>query len=1209
MAQGERNLQIEYNAVWTAGSFFLPICVVSIAFYLLGLSETVKVTRIVVVGLLTGTAVCGMHYSGQGGISNYTVSYRWEYVLGAAIIAVMAATVALGVFFYLKATWTNTWAKKALCASVLAASVSGMHWVATAGTVYRYKERRGKGGGFSRQATVVIVLCLAIGCCIALLTFAIIGQRVKNRAAHRAQQVVLASIIFDNEGKLMVTPEGRVPCRKIAKSSMERNFDEIFDTDHPVFAWVYRASYSWPSVIDLIPGFKAHLGVMKARKSSQVGLRDIFSDPAMDNDLVEEANFGTKFKELFCVAASELADSIHEPLKDLGGLYESIMLTGTIDKSTKLRLFSRTIAANPLSKAEYGQMHPTFGRGQLLFLIRRASKRDAAKLQAAGFNFANLTHIMPAIAQSMEVTIGELSSKLLGIQRCLSDQSMLEPGVHMACYALRPRLHGGWGVLINKDKRNLLPSVQLTPGDIKSWQLAILMELHDMTVRDCYLYLQHRSSDAQDEQKGFLSLVEHAIESLAGQIEHPLFDNARFLAHPYLVPCRTSPGSQHRGKAMVMMFRVIADAHYSCPLKGRFEFGSSRLFRAQQHVYPQSPDHAAFARQVHLEFACVAEARAGVKAISPSTSGRSSPRKTSKSSEASSPFETSVEGDDNNSTSTISRSPTFYGQSGTGKKKRPPAKSARSFFGGIHVQNEISVNVSEMEQGQETEQGFEMNSLGVQSEVTVAPTEIDTFADELMLLLIEERRQQSVRVAKSRSYKDPPTTTSHSSRTKLENSYASDNRYISNDSARPWLSTSVNRLGATTDPMHVLVPVTTLKPPCDARAWLASPHPDLPIVAIATHNLVRVYSLTSFTLISRITGGHKRSVRSCAWQPGSKEQPVIATGGFDASVGIWSQEQDDKEEWRFAIVLEGHDSEVKSVAWSAGGNLLATCSRDKSVWIWEEVGEDDYETVAVLKEHEGDVKCVAWHPEEELLASASYDDDVRLWREEIDDWGCVSILRGHTSTVWAVEWEPVKGMREDQSGGPRLASCSDDTTIRIWKKQRSQEPRQPQSRLSTIRSADGEEWEEEDQLPRWHSRAIYSVAWSKASHRIASVGADGKIIVYEECAEHIGDKRVWDLSSPTDHMADLALSNQVQKDINLDGAEVDTSNSTTAPERVSPSTWHWQVVAEYECAHGVSEINHVAWSMAKVNGAWQEVIITSGDDGEVRIWKVSSPEK
>ncbi|CAK45194.1 uncharacterized protein An08g00420 [Aspergillus niger] len=390
--------------------------------------------------------------------------------------------------------------------------------------------------------------------------------------------------------------------------------------------------------------------------------------------------------------------------------------------------------------------------------------------------------------------------------------------------------------------------------------------------------------------------------------------------------------------------------------------------------------------------------------------------------------------------------------------------------------------------------------------------------------------------------------------------------------------------------------LSDLTPPSLERTWLTAPHPRLPIVATCSSDkTVRVYSLTNFRLLSTISGGHKRSVRTAAWKPHVQGESVLATGSFDATAGIWrrwdsygqttgdegwglgqetttnkseSQEEqaqetdilrqqqathnendgadDEDEEWRFAVLLDGHDSEVKSVSWSPSGMLLATCSRDKSIWIWEDLddGDNNFETVAVMQEHEGDVKCVAWHPVEECLASASYDDTIRIWREDLDDWGQVACLRGHEGTVWFLS-------------GPRIVSCSDDRTVRVWRRQPKEQAAAGGTGMPSILRPTGldETWEEETVLPKVHDLAVYAVAWSKRTGLLASVGADGRIVIYEE--------------------------------------------------RLGVVRTEWVILAVLPGAHGIYEINHVAWANRADRdrdvSKEEEVLVTTADDGSVKV--------
>ncbi|KAK5085435.1 Cytosolic iron-sulfur protein assembly protein [Lithohypha guttulata] len=392
------------------------------------------------------------------------------------------------------------------------------------------------------------------------------------------------------------------------------------------------------------------------------------------------------------------------------------------------------------------------------------------------------------------------------------------------------------------------------------------------------------------------------------------------------------------------------------------------------------------------------------------------------------------------------------------------------------------------------------------------------------------------------------------------------------------------------------------------------------------------------------------------------------------------EEEEDEEDWHFSTLLTGPDSEIKDLAFSPphyGANLLATCSRDKSVWVWEEVEPEEWETVAVLGEHAGDVKCVTWlagartsrreissrlrrrrtkdegdtGPEtgddddevilgsRELLASGSYDDTIRLHHDDESegDWITIAVLTGHDGTVWDVRFEsyvnlasyPTETTVEEVivDWAPRLISCSDDLTVKVWtrklseketdeKKMRIEEIRRGQRTTNTT-DADGdaavapptgfsgripstirpptstEKWIEEATLPAVHVRSIYAVDWSAKTGLAVSCGGDGVLAVYKEVT---------------------ADSAQKDTDVVMDG-----TNGQDDEGDIKKLPTEWKVVAIVEAAHDEYEVNHVCWAPKRDGkrreelGAGasldddddqEEYIVSTGDDGQVKVWKL-----
>ena len=351
--------------------------------------------------------------------------------------------------------------------------------------------------------------------------------------------------------------------------------------------------------IQLSAGIRDHLRLIDTTKA----FRDAAFTSLSEDNADGLDDYESIFKQLFCVAASDLATTVQQPLANLGVLFDDIMETGTLSKRTSIRsLFRRPLFKHSEDLESGNSVQPlVLGRGQLLFTVRQVSRSESSHLQSSGYGFANPANVVDSISSSIQVPPDSIASRLKRMEDYSSRENILKPGVHLACFALRPLLQRGFDILVRRDARNLLPTVQLPISRLEPMHLNLLAKMDGWTVASCCEGLRGKFLFASEAEREFVRDLYESLQKLTESIGNPFFEEARLVAQPFKERCKSSADTP--GEASVIAFRTITDVHENTPISDQLHFTPLKFFITQQHTYKDTPDLEIFSRRIYREFA------------------------------------------------------------------------------------------------------------------------------------------------------------------------------------------------------------------------------------------------------------------------------------------------------------------------------------------------------------------------------------------------------------------------------------------------------------------------------------------------------------------------------------------------------------------------------------------------------------------------------
>ena len=162
---------------------------------------------------------------------------------------------------------------------------------------------------------------------------------------------------------------------------------------------------------------------------------------------------------------------------------------------------------------------------------------------------------------------------------------------------------------------------------------------------------------------------------------------------------------------------------------------------------------------------------------------------------------------------------------------------------------------------------------------------------------------------------------------------------------------------------------------------------------------------------------------------------------------------------------------------------------------------------------------------------------MKMFKEEDDDWVVCANLSSHENTVWSMAFN---------SKGDRLASASEDSTVKIWQEYK------PGNSEGIATENNDSTWKCVCTLAGFHNRAVYDIDWCGQTGLLATACGDDSVRIFKE-----------------------------------DSSVSDPKNAPTFNLEVNLNSAHEQ------------DVNCVAW-----NPVQKGLLASCGDEGDIKLWQV-----